>query len=129
MKHHARVIRLHKKSFCTLIKLKNITPNEGSMKRCIVNLDVETLSKLFKLESYEVVCQDLLKVGFEAQAKMVMEYLKDVLNILTFIIAVRRKSIELYLATQQTLLQKNFAIDHVNYCRNLIVQHINWEYL
>ena len=106
-KHYARGIQLHKQSFCALIRwrLKSITPNKESLKRCIANLRVETneenLSKLFKLELYEVFCQDLLKVGDRIQARMVVEYLKNVSKMLALIFSMREKSIELHLAVER----------------------------
>ena len=74
-KHYVRGIRLHKQSFYALIRwrFKSISPNKESLKQCCANLRVKTneknLSELLQLESYEVFCQDVLKVGMEHKLK------------------------------------------------------------
>ena len=58
---------------------------------------------------------------------MILQYIRDVSNMLGLIFAVRAKSIELHAAAERALLPKLFAFNHVNYARYLTVQHTNFE--
>ena len=134
-KHYARGLRLHKQSFCALIKwrLKSVFPTAESLKKAFGNLRIkpnnENLTALMNLTTYREFCMDIINVGQGTQARMVVEYLRDVSKMLAFIYSVREKNIELHLAAERAFIPKCFAFDHVNYCRYLTVQHINWEYL
>ena len=123
-RNYDRGIRLHKQTFCALVRwrLKSIAPNDEELKNSIGKLRAETngknLSTLMELESFKVLCKDLLCVpGEGTQSKMMLEYMRDVSKMLALVYAVREKSIELHAAAERELLPKCFAFDHVNYCR------------
>ena len=76
-RNYARGIRLHKQSFCALLKwrLQNIYPTDEQLEEYIGNLRLETteenLHKLMQLKSFEKFCSELLKVGDGTQARMI----------------------------------------------------------
>ena len=64
-------------------------------------------------------------MGGETQARMIIEYIKDVSKMLSLIYVVRENSIELHLAAERAILPKCFAFDHPNYFGYLTAQHVN----
>ena len=129
--HYARGIRMHKQSFCVLLKckLQENPPMEDYLIEEIAALCLKTtaeaLENLIQLDIFKSYCEALLKVGRGAQARMIIEYIKDVSKMLSLIYTVRENSIELHLAAERAMLPKCFAFDHPNYCRYLTAQHVN----
>ena len=86
---------------------------------------IETLENLIQLDIFKNYCAALLKMGGETQARMIIEYIKDVSKMLSLIYVVRENSIELHLAAERAMLPKYFAFDHPNYFGYLTAQHVN----
>ena len=84
------------------------------------------LQSLLGLPVFKEICATLMH-SEGTQAKMMVEYLKDVSAMLCLIAAMREKSIETHLAAERTLLPKCFAFGHVNYARYLTFQHVNLQ--
>ena len=130
-RHCARGIRLHKQSFCALMRWKILQnrPLDVELIVSIANLRLETtantLEALIEMESSQLYCINMCSTKDGTQCRMMIEYLKDVSKLLALIYAVRERSIELHLVAERALLPKCFAFDHVNYCRYLSVQHVN----
>ena len=86
---------------------------------------IETLENLIQLDIFKNYCAALLKMGGKTQARMIIEYIKDVSKTLSLIYVVRENSIELHLAVERAMLPKCFAVDQPNYFPYLTAQHVN----
>ena len=130
-KHYARGTRMHKQSFCALLKckLQENQPMEDYLIERIAALRLETttetLENLIQLDIFKNYYEALLKVGGGIQARMIIDYIKDVSEKLSLIYAVRENSIELHLTAERAMLPKCFPFDHANYCQYLTAQHVN----
>ena len=64
----------------------------------------ETLENLIQLDIFKNYYEALLKVDGRTQARMIIEYVKDVSKMLSLIYAVTENSIELHLAAERAML-------------------------
>ena len=78
------------------------------------------------LPGFKDLCSSLMQ-SEGTQAKMMVDYLKDVSAMLCFIAAVRGGNIEAHLAAERMPLPKCFAFRHVIYARYLTFQHVNLQ--
>ena len=119
-KHYQRGIRLRKQSMNALsrIKIERNMPIDQDMKDIIASLRLhinsDNLDNLLDLNSFKNYCKSLFADTSATQACVMNHYIKDVSYILALIFAVREKKFELHLATEQELLPKCFAFNHIN---------------
>ena len=87
-KHYARGIRLHKQSFCVLMRWKILQnrPLDVELIESIANLRLETtannLEALIEMESSQLYCINMCSTKDGTQCRMMIEYLKDVSKLL-----------------------------------------------
>ena len=133
--HYARSVRLHKQSFEALLRhrmnSKSVgTKMDANMREVIAKLknnpNSENLKSLLRLSGFKDICSSLMQ-SEGTQAKMMVDYLKDVSAMLCLIVAVREKSIEMHMAAERVLVTDCFAFGHFNYAKYLTFQHVNLQ--
>ena len=132
-RHYFRAIRLHKQSFEALLRYRMKKMGDvslfGADFRHLLGLlrcrpTPLELDLLMSTPEFESLCTDLLSTTGGSEVEMMIEYLKDVSNMLALISSVREKHIERHLQAERVLLPQLFAFGHVNYARYLTYQHV-----
>ena len=132
-RHYHRSVRLHKQSFEALLhfRIKQLTKVhvlDNDLKESVAALRVKqspaTLASVLAQPAFQLLFENALSNQTGTQAKMIVEYLRDVSAMLCLISSVRENSIERHLAAERVLIPKCFAFGHQNYSRYLSFQHV-----
>ena len=108
-RHYHRSVRLHKQSFEALLhfrikQLASMHCVDNHLKQSIADLRENqspvTLTSVLAQPAFQLLFESALSNHNERQAKMTVEYLKDVSAMLCLISSVREKTIELHLSFQ-----------------------------
>ncbi len=131
--HYHRSVRLHKQSFEALLhfrikQLTNVDVLDNDLKHSLAKLRVDQsptkLALVLAQPAFQLLFESAISNHTETQAKMIVEYLRDVSAMLCLISSVRENSIERHLAAERVLIPKCFAFGHPNYSRYLSFQHV-----
>ena len=118
-RHYHRSVRLHKQSFEALLhfRIKQLTTVhvlDNDLKESVAALRVKqssaTLASVLAQPAFQLLVENALSNHTGTQAKMILEYLRDVSAMLCLISSVRENSIERHLAAERVLIPKCFAL-------------------
>ena len=131
-KHYFRSIRLHKQSFESLARFRiekeiNVELFSDGMKEALTKLrenpctlSLENLMKEPEFVDFTKKIQDTSGT----MSQMVVNYMKDVSNMLALVSSVRENCIERHLQAERVLCRDLHALGHPNYSRYLTYQHV-----
>ena len=129
-KHYSRAIRLHKQSLECLLRFQSekiIADLPVDVMKKVKNIRLhpspDSLNDLLSTSQWKEIKKNLLNTS-GTMGKWILQYITDVGELLSQIIAYREKNKESHLQAQRDLLPLLFAFNHQNYSRYLTTHHV-----
>ena len=127
-RHYSRSMRLHKQSMEALLRFKgsktvaskSLTEVAQALRS---NISPSSLEKVLSHPDF-LVWKNAMLQSSGTMGTFVVNYIKEVSAMLSFVVSFRERNMELHLEALQHLVPLLFAFNHQNYARYLTYNHI-----